>query len=397
MNLFSDMPGQKMVSPTDYVASSAPANKKMQNNLSPDIAYFIRSMHGGGAEKAALHLLREFVNQGLRVDLVLARGEGSYMDQIPREVNIVDLGTQQVAMSFPKMIRYLRQKQPKALIASLHYPAEIALWARKLAGVNTKVIIIEQNTLSIEAKRSDQLSVRLSPLAAKFSYPLADKVVAVSKGVAVDLAKTTGIPLDKIDVIYNPVITDSLFQQAQEPIDHPWFKVGEPPVIIAVGRLHPQKNFANLIYAFSKVRQTVPARLMILGVGPKENRLRKIVQSLGLEDDVAMPGFCQNPYPYIAKSTVFALSSAWEGFGMVLVEAMALGIPIVSTACPSGPSEVLDEGKYGLLVPVGDSDAMAKALIKALAGNGKKDTSDWTKQFKAEVCARQFLKLLEMA
>lgn len=361
-----------------------------------DIAYFIRSMHGGGAEKATLHLLSEFAKRGLKVDLLVARAEGSYLKLIPPEINLIDLSTDQVFLSFPKLIRYLQWQRPKALIASLHYPAEMALWARELAKVPTKVIVIEQNTLSVEAKNSSQLSVRLSPLAARLSYPLADRVVAISKGVAVDLAKTICRPFDKIDIIHGAIITPNLFQQAQEPIDHPWFEAGEPPVVIALGRLHKQKDFPTLIHAFAKVRQTLLARLMILGVGPEEDNLKSLIHNLGIEKDVEMPGFFLNPYPYVARAGVFVLSSAWEGLSNILVETLALGTPIVSTDCPSGPSEVLNGGKYGLLVPVGDSDAMAQSLIKALGGKGKKAEPEWIEKFTAEYCTQRFLELLQI-
>lgn len=370
--------------------------KASANKAPTDVACFIRSMWGGGAEKANLNLLREFVDFGLKVDLLLARCEGDLINRIPPEVNLIDLECMQVWKSLPKLVSYLKKERPKALIASLHYPAEIAVWARQIARVPTKIVVVEHNTLSVEAKNSNQLSVRFSPIAAKLSYPLADKVVAVSKGVANDLSKITSIPIDKIDVIYNPVIGRSFFQKSQEEIDHPWFNPGQPPVILALGRLHPQKNFANLIHAFSQVRKLLPVRLMILGIGPQEDELRALIHELDLDNDVLMPGFFQNPYPYIAKSAVFAMSSDWEGLPLALIEALALNVPIVSTDCPSGPFEILDSGKYGSLVPVANSDAMAEGLSKALTEPKSVDSSGWIDQFTSEFCAKRFLEVLEI-
>ncbi|MCA1995460.1 MAG: glycosyltransferase, partial [Coleofasciculus sp. S288] len=219
-------------------------------------------------------------------------------------------------------------------------------------------------------------------------------IVAVSQGVATDLARTASLPLERIQVIYNPVVTPELLTRAKEPLDHPWFNPGEPPVILGVGRLVEQKDFSTLIRAFNQVRQIQPARLMILGSGREKSRLKALVQELGLEDDVAMPGFVQNPYAYMARSAVFVLSSAWEGFGNVIVEAMAVGTPVVSTDCQSGPAEILDDGKYGSLVPVGDSKAIAEAILSVLSGNSKPVNLAWIDNFTLKNSTDKYLEIL---
>ncbi|NLO89188.1 MAG: glycosyltransferase, partial [Clostridia bacterium] len=187
-------------------------------------------------------------------------------------------------------------------------------------------------------------------------------VVAVSQGVADDLVKTTGLMRELIKVIYNPIVTPELLEKAKESIGHPWFKPGQPPVILSAGRLTAAKDFPTLIHAFARVRAERLARLMILGEGEERPNLESLVRELGLESDVSMPEFVENPYAYMARAAVFVLSSAWEGFGNVLVEAMAVGTPVVSTDCPSGPAEILEGGKWGKLVPVGDVEKLAKAL-----------------------------------
>lgn len=362
--------------------------------FSPDIAIFLRDLCGGGAERAMLNLAQGFIKSGLKVDLVLARAEGQYFAQVPPEVRFVDLKAQWLPASPPKLAQYLQQVRPLGLLSTLHYPCEIALWAKRLAGVSTRVVVCEQNTLSIEARSIPQTSVRLTPLTARLFYPWADGIVAVSQGVAEDLAHITRLPLERIKVIYNPVVVPELWTQAKELVDHPWFQSGESPVILGVGRLYAQKDFLTLIRAFAQVRQVQPARLMILGSGPEEPRLKALVRELGLEEEVAMPGFVQNPYAYMAKATVFVLSSAWEGFGNVLVEALALGTPVVSTNCESGPAEILDRGKYGWLTPVGDSKAIAEAILSVLSGNAKKVDQSWLDQFTLEACTQQYLDVL---
>jgi glycosyltransferase involved in cell wall biosynthesis len=173
--------------------------------------------------------------------------------------------------------------------------------------------------------------------------------------------------MEKIKVIYNPVITPELFAKAEEPLDHPWFRPGEPPVVLGVGRLTQAKDFPTLIRAFALVRKERPARLMILGEGEERPKLEALVRELGLEEDVALPGFVGNPYKYIARAGVFVLSSAWEGLPTTLVEALALGTPVVSTNCKSGPEEILEEGRWGRLVPVGNIEELAKAIGESLS------------------------------
>ncbi|MBD1847512.1 glycosyltransferase [Cyanobacteria bacterium FACHB-63] len=366
------------------------------SHTAPDVAMFMRELHGGGAEKVLLNLARGFIDRGLSVDLVLAKATGHYLSQVPPEIRIVDLKAKWVPLSLPKLVRYLREVQPERLLAALHYPCEIALWAKRLAGVSTRIVVTEHNHLSIESKRIPQLSVRLTPLAARLFYPWADEIVAVSHGVAEDLSRITRLERDRIQVIYNPIITPELFTLAEEPVEHPWFRSGEPPLILAVGRLHPQKDFPTLIRAFAQVRRVRSARLVILGDGPERERLGELIESLDLTDDVALLGFAQNPYAYMAKAAVLVLSSAWEGLSNVLVEAMALGTPIVSTDCKSGPAEVLAQGSYGELTPVGDSDAIASAILKTLASPKRNIDPEWLNQFTLATCMQQYAEILSL-
>jgi len=300
-------------------------------------------------------------------------------------------------MCLPGLVNYLRQEQPDVLVAADHYQNEIALMAKLIARVPTRVVVSEHNQLSKTARNATKLKGKLAPWFARLLYPYADGIVAVSQGVAKDLSDTANLPISNIQTIYNPVITPAMLASANEPLDHEWFVSDAPPVILGIGKLEPQKDFPNLIHAFAKVRQAQHARLVILGWGPDRPQLEALVKELGLEADVDLLGYVQNPYAYIARSTVFVLSSAWEGLPTVLIEAMALGKPVVSTDCESGPSEILADGKYGFLTPVGDSGALADGILEVLSGNPKPIDSMWLDQFGLEAATQKYLNILGIA
>ena len=192
-------------------------------------------------------------------------------------------------------------------------------------------------------------------------------VACVSQGMADDLQALTRLPPGKIRTLYNPVVDPGLPGRADAALDHPWFAPGEPPVLLGIGRLHPQKDFATLLRAFAQVRAVRAARLLILGEGEEREALEALVAELGVAADVALPGFAANPYAYLSRAGAFVLSSRWEGLPTVVIEALACGAPVVSTDCPSGPDEILQGGRLGALTPVGDDAALARAILDTLA------------------------------
>ncbi|NJR50923.1 MAG: glycosyltransferase [Leptolyngbyaceae cyanobacterium CSU_1_3] len=332
------------------------------------VSVFLPALAGGGAEKAMLHLAQGLAERGLRTDLVLAEAAGDYLQQVSPDVRLVDLHSK-----FPVILsktfalqKYLQREQPSVLISALDIVSS-SLWAKWSSRVPTRVVMCVQTYLS-EQFRNDESNTlkKLRPQLVRWLYPRSDELVAASKGTAEDLALITDLPLERIRVIYNPVVTPEVLEKSQEPIAHPWFLPGEPPVILGVGRLVNQKDFFNLIKAFAQVRRARSARLMILGEGEQRSQLEQLARELKLDNDIALPGFVENPYAYMAKASVFALSSKYEGFGNVVAEAMATGTPVVSTDCPSGPAEILDYGHYGQLVAIGDSNALAQAILETL-------------------------------
>lgn len=358
------------------------------------VALFMGSFGGGGIERITAHLAHGFVSAGVDIDLVLNRGDDTHLWQMPTQVRVIDLKTPDLYTSLPGLTRYLRNERPSALLAADHYLNEIALLSKLFSGVPTRVIVSEHNQLSKTVRNATKLKGRLTPIFARFLYPWADGIVAVSQGVAEDLSRMISLPLEKIETIYNPVIYPEMLANAKELVDHPWFSPGDLPVILGVGKLERQKDFPNLIRAFAKVNQRKRSRLVILGWGPDQAELESLVEELGLREYVDFPGYVKNPYAYMAKSSVFVLSSAWEGLPTVLIEAMALGTPVVSTNCESGPSEILANGKYGYLVPVGDSDALADSILDVISGNLKKIDACWLDQFGLEAATQKYLDIL---
>jgi glycosyltransferase involved in cell wall biosynthesis len=333
------------------------------------IAIYISSMQGGGAQRATLKTARGIAERGYQVDLVLAHATGPYLAEVPPSINIVDLKAATVATSLPALVRYLRKERPVAMLSALNYVNVVAILARRLAGVPVRLVISERNTASISTKKFLRARGRLLvPFLMKRFYPWADAIVAVSKGVGDDLAHFLHLPSERIRVIYNPIITPELEAKAKAAVTHPWFTPGQPPVVLAVGRLQRQKDFPTLLRAFASVREKRASRLLIFGEGPDHGDLEKQKNALGLVNDVCLPGFETNPYAYMANAAAFVLSSQWEGLPGVLIEALYCGAPLVSTDCPSGPREILADGAYGRLVPIGDVEQMAGAIEAALAG-----------------------------
>jgi glycosyltransferase involved in cell wall biosynthesis len=332
------------------------------------IALFMPSFRGGGAERVLLTLAQGLAEQNMAVDLVVAQNEGSFVSQIPPAVRVVDLKARRVLTALPGLVRYLRQQAPHAMLSALPHANVVSVWARSLAKVATRLVLSEHTTASFSADHAPQLRARLLPIFMRRAYRRADAIVAVSEGAADDLAALVGLERSRITRIYNPVVTPRLFALAAEPLEHPWFGVDQPPVILGAGRLTPVKDFETLIRAFAILRPQRKARLMILGEGDQRSRLQSLIEKLGIAADATLPGFVTNPYKYMRRSSMFVLSSRWEGFGNVLVEAMACGAPVISTDCPGGPAEILEGGCHGRLVSVGDHESMALAILAQLDG-----------------------------
>ena len=360
------------------------------------VALFLPSLRGGGAERVMLELAAGLAGHDVATDLVVAQKEGAYLPQVPDGVRVVDLAAWRVLAALPALARYLQKERPLAMLSALPHANVIAVWARSISGVNMRLVLSEHTTASHSALNAAQRRARVLPLFMRRAYPRADAIVAVSEGAADDLALLLGMPRSRITRIYNPVVTPRLLEQAAASLAHPWFGIGTPPVILGVGRLTEAKDFAMLIDAFAEVRCETPARLVILGEGEQRHALESRISRLGLEADVELPGFVENPFQYMRNASVFALASRWEGFGNALVEAMACGAPVVSTDCPGGPREILDGGRYGLLTPVGDVQSMARAILTQMRGPAPETVAERGRVFSAAAAVDSYRRVLAL-
>ena len=326
------------------------------------IALLISSMRGGGVERVMLNLARGLKAKGVDVEIVVISSAGSLSDQVPIGVPIVDLKASRTLMALPALIHYLRTAAPATLLTAQTHNNVLAIWARKITGLPIRLIISEHSHMSSVAQNTYGGRDRFRPLVARLFYSKADLVVAVSKGVAEDLARILGSRKVEIRVIHNPIVPLELDTLVAQKINHPWLEPGEPPVVLMVGRLAVPKDYLTVVKALAILHGKRRARLLILGEGEQRSSIEAQIHSSGLGEDVSMPGFVNNPFPYLARASVFVLSSAWEGLPTVVVEALACGTSVVATNCPGGTAEILENGRYGRLVPVGDAEAMAEAI-----------------------------------
>lgn len=357
------------------------------------LALVVPRLDFGGVERVVVNLANGFREQGIDVDVLVGRSGGDMTSHLKDNIRVVDLESDRMLHAVPKLAKYLRRQQPDAIIAAMTHCSASAVAARALARINLKIVATEHSTMSKVVASSGALKYRLMPVWSRWTFNSTDHVVAVSAGAADDLSRETGIPRSRFDVIYNPVISESLFRAAAEPVNHPWLESQSPPLVLAVGRLDKSKDFPTLVRAFRLVRDRIPAHLMILGEGPERSHIESTVRDLGLTEAVVLPGFEDNPYRYMRRAGVFALSSVWEGFGVVIVEALALGRRVVATNCTYGPSEILGDGKYGILVRVGDPESMAAGLLTALQTEPA-DPTDHLQQFTISAAVSRYLNLI---
>jgi glycosyltransferase involved in cell wall biosynthesis len=392
----------------------------------PHIAVFIKSLQGGGAERVMLMLASAFARLGCKVDVLVASRQGHLHEVIPGDVTIHMLtkagrlrllfpflrlakGNWQaflklyfrkiprIAKALPALNKHLRKSRPDAVLSTLPGANIVAAWAVRLAGSSSSLVLREANQFSAVQHTKDNFGHLLLPLAKRW-YPTADAIIAVSEGVREDIVNALQLPTEKTVAILNPVDLQHIRMRAAEALPEDSGLQDGCRFVLAAGKLEPQKDYITLVRAFAMARNRRDTRLVILGEGSLGGKLRTLAEELGISDLVLLPGFVANPYAYMRRATVFVLSSAWEGCPNVLLEALACGCPIVSTDCPSGPKEILANGKYGALVPVRDSAALASGIEMALDGGGIAHVPEAAlKDYAIERVACRYLKLFDRA
>lgn len=332
-----------------------------------EIVIFLPDLNGGGAERVMLTLANALSARGFKVDLVLVTARGPYLMDVSPLVNVVDLKAGRAIKALLPLVRYIRRESPGVILSAMGHVNVVALLARKLAMRKTRVVVSVHGLMSGEYSIARGILARMNYFIIPFLYRWADGICSVSYAASKDLAHFARIPLQKVKTIYNPFDIGRIRRLSEEALENSWFLPGQPPVIVAIGRLNEAKDFTVLVRAFAQLRQQREVRLVILGEGELRRDLEALVEQLGLDSNtVLLPGFVENPYAWLARCSLFVLSSRREGLPGALIEAMACGAPVVSTNCLSGPDEILEGGRWGRLVPVGDVNALVHAMAATL-------------------------------
>ena len=361
------------------------------------IAIFISFSGRGGVERMINNLAQGFIEAGFKVDMIIARAHGEHLESIPDDVRQVRLGRKHTISALPGLVQYLRREDPDALLAVKDRAIKTAVLARWISG--NRVWLAGRIGTTVSAALEGKSPVRkwIWRTGMRIFYRHADRIIAVSRGVADDIHDITKLPESRISIVCNPVITQRILTLAKEPAEHMWLENPGIKVIIGIGRLTIQKDFPTLIKAFAKVRELIDSRLIILGEGKQRQEIESLIRDLGLAEEIHLPGFVTNPYRWLARSSLFVLSSRWEGSPNVLTEALALGVPVVSTDCRSGPGEILQEGRFGPLVPVADERELAGAILDTLADPlPRDDLRDAVRRFTVEESVKGYLESLQL-
>ncbi|QTN26753.1 glycosyltransferase family 4 protein [Rhodoferax sp. AJA081-3] len=346
----------------------------MMSQSSIRIALFIPNFEAGGAERVTIRLAQGLVERGHDVDLLVLSDRGPYRKEVDSRIRIINLGASRALFGILPLIRYLRLRRPDALLSAIFHTNCVAVVAGWLSGTKTRVVLSEHNTLGLVKSAVNRFYWNVFLLALRTIYPRADAVVCVSAGVASGLAALMPRLQPRLLVIGNPVVTDEVLRMSMEPVHHPWLEPRHSKLVLAVGRLVPAKGFDLLIAAFAEIASDFPAKLVILGDGPERPSLQALIEHHRLGDRVCLYGFTDNPYAWMRQADLFVLSSLHEGLPGALIEAMACGCKVVSTDCPSGPSEILEHGRWGRLVPVADIPALAHAISEELLSEHNSNT-----------------------
>lgn len=324
------------------------------------IACFLPDLGGGGAERVMLASMRDLVARGHRVDLIVMHGDGALMPLLPSEVRVIDLKAGRIRDTFLPLVRYLKRERPDALHAQMWPTTVIAVAAHRLAGSDALLMVSDQVALSPHMTSPRQMqALRWS---ARLAYPRADVRVMCSADAADDLCRVAGLDRASFEIVTNPIEPPATLA-SNAKVEALWGDADGR--IINTGSFKGQKNQALLLRAFAATKARPRAKLMILGEGALRPELEALARELGIANRVIMPGFDLDPWPYFASADMFVLSSDYEGFPLVLAEAMHAGLRLVSTDCPTGPAELTENGRFGQLVPTGDAGALAAAIDAA--------------------------------
>lgn len=364
----------------------------MKSLLNLRVLILLPDLRGGGAERLHVHLAQHWHAQGLKVDFALMSRSGDLLNLLPESIGIFDLGADRIRNVVLPLAASLRKTRPDIIVAAMWPLTSAAVLAWRLAGKPGRLYLSDHNQLSVSCVQELNISPRFLGAAMRLTYPSASGLIAVSEGVKTDMCRLGGFAESLVKVIYNPTAIGISPHRESTDVREELWGIGFDCHILSVGTLKAQKDQATLIKAFALLPASLNAKLTILGEGQLRSELEALVVQLGLQDRVVMPGFAVDPYPWFRSADLFVLSSRWEGFGNVIVEALECGVPVVSTDCPSGPAEILADGRYGRLVPIQDPTALASGIAQSLEDPVDRDMlMRRAKDFTVDVIADQYL------
>lgn len=361
------------------------------------VSILLPDLRGGGAERVNLDLAHEFVHRGYEVDFVLIQARGEFLGEAQQAFSVTGLAVPRMRYILPKLVSYLKTHRPNFLIASMWPLTVIAPLAQWISGCPCKVLVSEHGILSAQYQDSGMLHRALLRLSTGIGYRLAHHRVCASSGLVKDVASLSWMRSESFNVIHNPIPPGVAPTPDEIAAAEELWAVPPGARVLTVGTMKAVKNHPLLLRAFARLNRP-DARLLFLGDGQERNALLTLADEIGIADRLVLAGFRPDPTPFYRTADLFVLSSNYEGFGNVIVEAMACGTPVVSTDCPSGPAEILGNGRFGALVPVNDVAALAAAMNASLSsqhdtGALKRRATD----FSPEIAARKYLELLDLS
>jgi glycosyltransferase involved in cell wall biosynthesis len=354
--------------------------------LTSHVAFVLKDLGGGGAERLMLRLAKGVAQRGIPVEVVLMNRQGELQNELDESIGVVELRSGRASRSVASLARHFERRPPAAVMVTLPHVTIATALALRLVRRRIRLVVRAENQLSRHFRSMSPLKQLLYGGARRWAYARADLVVTVSTGVAEQVRRMLGPGGPPVEFRPSPIIDEAFCASLAVGPSHPWL-VQAPrrvPVVVTAGRLVYQKDHATLLRAFARAREHVEARLIIFGEGPERSTLERLIRELGISDDVDLPGFESRLVPELRSADLFVLSSRWEGMPGVLIEAMACGTPIVSTDCPSGPAELLADGAWGRLVPVGDVALLAAALVAGITGAVAPPPSAAVSRFRVE-------------
>lgn len=354
------------------------------------VSFVLADLKGGGAERMTLKLASELGARGVPTELVLFNAKGELLNEVPAHLKLLNLDTKRSSRSVCALVKYIRQERPSVLFTTLHHTAIAVRTSVALARTDTRLVVRIANHFGDLNNGKAGLYRRGLAALLRWTYRGADLLTTVSEDLRDELQLFLNGVGPKIVTRYNPVVDDAFFAQAAQPAQHKWLQ--EPrkhPTIVSAGRLVPQKDHLSLLRSFKLVRNSIEAKLIIFGEGPERDALLTAIEELGIGADVDLPGYDPVLPSALAASDLFVLSSKWEGLPGVLIQALALGVPVVSTNCPTGPSEILENGRYGRLVPVGDPQSLAMSILGTLKNPIQVAAATATERFRADDAVSQ--------